>query len=106
MPKRTYKRVELGKYIVADPYICHGKPTFKGTRKMVHCLIEWFGSGLTIDELADKAELPRDAIMEAVKLASKSILKQYSVPYPEPKPIEEIDRESNVVSEIAAGAIT
>ena len=29
------KPVELGKYIVADPRICHGKPTFNGSRVMV-----------------------------------------------------------------------
>src|SRR5712691_4679881 len=27
--------VELGEYIVADPRICHGRPTFKRTRVMV-----------------------------------------------------------------------
>ena len=25
----------LGRYIVADPKICHGKPTFRGTRIFV-----------------------------------------------------------------------
>ena len=36
-------RIELGEYIVADPLICHGKPTFKGTRmltKAVMCNID------------------------------------------------------------------
>jgi uncharacterized protein (DUF433 family) len=28
------KRKLLGRYIVADPNICHGKPTFRGTRIM------------------------------------------------------------------------
>jgi hypothetical protein len=28
-------RIELGRYIVADPVIGHGKPTYKGTRVMV-----------------------------------------------------------------------
>lgn len=93
MPKRTYKRVNLGKYIVADPYICHGKPTFKGTRKMVHCLIEAFESGFSIDELVDEAELPRAAIVEAIELAAKAVKKYYSVPYPKPKPIEEVIKE-------------
>jgi hypothetical protein len=27
---RRPKRIELGQYIVADPEICHGKPTFMG----------------------------------------------------------------------------
>jgi len=29
------ERLELGDFIVVDPEICHGKPTFKGTRIMV-----------------------------------------------------------------------
>jgi hypothetical protein len=28
------QRVELGRHIVADPKICHGQPTYKGTRIM------------------------------------------------------------------------
>jgi uncharacterized protein (DUF433 family) len=30
----TPERTELGRHIVADPLICHGQPTFKGTRIM------------------------------------------------------------------------
>ncbi|HIE29634.1 TPA: DUF433 domain-containing protein [Candidatus Poribacteria bacterium] len=29
------QRIEFGKYIVADPNICHGALTFKGTRIFV-----------------------------------------------------------------------
>jgi len=29
------QRTELGRFIVADPKICQGKPAFKGTRIMV-----------------------------------------------------------------------
>jgi hypothetical protein len=32
---RIRKRKELGQYIVADPEICHGQLTFKGTRILV-----------------------------------------------------------------------
>ena len=34
MAKTTQPQL-LGRYIVADPYICHGKPTFRGTRILV-----------------------------------------------------------------------
>ena len=34
------KRVVINNYIVADPEICHGKPTFKGTRVMVWQILE------------------------------------------------------------------
>jgi uncharacterized protein (DUF433 family) len=28
----------IGRYIVADPEICHGQPTFRGTRILVSAL--------------------------------------------------------------------
>ena len=30
----------LGRYIVANPRICHGKPTFRGTRVIVWQVLE------------------------------------------------------------------
>jgi len=38
-------RVELSPHIVADPAICHGKPTFKGTRIMVWQVLEDVADG-------------------------------------------------------------
>ena len=32
--RKTTPRL-MGRYIVADPRICHGKPTFRGTRVFV-----------------------------------------------------------------------
>ncbi len=43
--KSKPRRVELGKYIVADPEVCHGKPTFKGTRIMVWQVFEHLALG-------------------------------------------------------------
>ena len=39
------KKVIVNKYIVADPEICHGKPTFKGTRIMVWQILEMLAEG-------------------------------------------------------------
>lgn len=39
------------KYIVIDPEICHGKPTFKGTRIMVYLVLEMLEAGATIREI-------------------------------------------------------
>lgn len=90
MSEKKYQRVELSKYIVADPYICHGQPTFKGTRKIVHLIVRSFRSGWTIDEIAFNHELPREAIIEALEIASEAFLERYSVPYPEPVSTEEL----------------
>jgi uncharacterized protein (DUF433 family) len=90
MSDQKYQRVELSKYIVADPYICHGQPTFKGTRKIVHLIVRSFRSGWTIDEIAFDHELPREAIIEALEMAAEALLEKYAVPYPEPVPTEEL----------------
>ena len=65
------KRVELGKYIVADSGICHGKPTFKGSRVMVWQALAGLKRGETVDEICTHwphAVTP-EAVAEAVSLA-------------------------------------
>jgi uncharacterized protein (DUF433 family) len=44
-------KVEWGRYIVVDDEICHGKPTFKGTRVLVSDVIELSASGLATEEV-------------------------------------------------------
>ena len=44
-------RVEINKYIVADSEICHGKPTFKGTRIMVWQVLEMVEAGVPVEEI-------------------------------------------------------
>src|SRR6185369_9678456 len=43
--------VELGQHIVADPKICHGQPTFKGTRVMVWQVLELVADGEDWDKI-------------------------------------------------------
>ena len=44
--KKSAKAKLIGRYIVADPKICHGKPTFRGTRIMVWQVLEMLTRGL------------------------------------------------------------
>jgi len=73
---RATQRLELGRYIVADPAICHGKPTFKGTRIMVWQVLDELAHGMTPDEIAVAwgGRVSRDAIAESVRLARLSLL--------------------------------
>ncbi|OQX95960.1 hypothetical protein B6I21_02715 [candidate division KSB1 bacterium 4572_119] len=41
----------IGRHIVADPKICHGKPTFRGTRIMVSDVLEQIEEGLTWESI-------------------------------------------------------
>ncbi|MEK6859543.1 MAG: DUF433 domain-containing protein [Nanoarchaeota archaeon] len=44
-------RIDINEYIVADSEICHGKPTFKGTRIMVWQILEMLEAGVPVDEI-------------------------------------------------------
>ena len=75
--------VELGRYIVADPMICHGKPTFKGTRIMVWQVLEDVAEGRSRDFLCNTrwgGRIPLAAVAEAVRLAREAWLEQQEIP--------------------------
>ncbi|MCK5723138.1 MAG: DUF433 domain-containing protein [Gammaproteobacteria bacterium] len=59
----------LGRYIVADPAICHGKPTFRGTRILIVDVLKQVASGMVWEAIIEDGRyaLTRDAIAEAVR---------------------------------------
>ena len=67
----------LGRYIVADPEICHGQPTFRGTRIFVADVLEQVASGMDWESIIEEwnDSITEDAIAEAVQLASQALLK-------------------------------
>jgi uncharacterized protein (DUF433 family) len=74
-------RIIINKYIVADPEICHGKPTFKGTRIMVWQVLEMFASGESIEAIqkAFMTPLTRGQIAAALQYASTLTRNNYVV---------------------------
>ncbi len=44
-------RVEVNDYIVIDTEICHGKPTFKGTRIMVWQVLKMLKIGYSFEDI-------------------------------------------------------
>jgi len=59
----------LGRYIVVDPAICHGEPTFRGTRILVADVLEQVESGMAYEAIIEewRYALTRDAIAEVVR---------------------------------------
>ncbi len=59
---------QLGEYVVADPRICHGKPTFRGTRILVATVIEQVADGWSVERILQgwRGQLTAEAIKEAV----------------------------------------
>ena len=68
----------FGTYIVADPRICHGQLTFRGTRVFVADVLEQVARGMPWDEIARewRGTVPLDAIAEAVSLARTALLER------------------------------
>jgi uncharacterized protein (DUF433 family) len=63
------------RYMVSDPKICHGKPTFKDTRIMVSQVREQITNGLAWETIKEwRGSIKEEAIAEAVKYGSNSIL--------------------------------
>jgi uncharacterized protein (DUF433 family) len=71
MNKKIY-----GRYIVSDPEICHGKPTFRGTRIMIADVLEQVADGLDWETIIEewRGSITKEAIAEAISLSRKAFL--------------------------------
>src|SRR6266508_6077020 len=71
------ERKILGRYIVMDPRICHGKPTFRGTRIFVASVLEQAARGMDWESIEESwgGSVTHEAIAEAVDLARQAFLK-------------------------------
>lgn len=74
------QRVVINKYIVADPDICHGKPTFKGTRIMVWQILDMLKADMSKKEIIeDFPSLKKTHIKAALDYASSLTREGYAI---------------------------
>jgi uncharacterized protein (DUF433 family) len=68
--------ISLGREIVADPKICHGQPTFRGTRVLVADVLEQVATGMSWEAIVEEwnGQVSKQAIAEAVSLAARALL--------------------------------
>jgi uncharacterized protein (DUF433 family) len=68
-------RKEFGQYIVADPEICGGELTFRGTRIFVKDVLEMVAEGMPWEEITKTwyGRVSHEAIAEAVALANAAL---------------------------------
>lgn len=73
---------ELGSYIVADPKICHGQLTFRGTCILVADVLEDVAQGMPWQDIVDDCwgRVTPEAISEAVRLAREALLEHEPTP--------------------------
>jgi uncharacterized protein (DUF433 family) len=68
--------VELGEHIVVDPAICHGKPTYRGTRIMVWQVLCDLEHGESIPKIVATwgGRVSKAAVLETIRLAHGAFL--------------------------------
>jgi len=78
----------LGRYIVVDPAICHGQPTFRGTRIFVADVLAQVARGLAWDAIIEEwnGHITKAAIAEAIQLATQALLNHTDELLVEPTP--------------------
>jgi len=66
----------LGRYIVADPEICHGQLVFRGTRILVSDVLEQISNGMAWEAIIEEwhGSLTIEAIAEAIRLAREAMV--------------------------------
>jgi uncharacterized protein (DUF433 family) len=76
MPKPRSTVRSFGRHIVADPKICHGELTFRGTRVFVADVLSQVADGMDWDEIRRewRGSISRAAIAEAVELARRALI--------------------------------
>lgn len=65
-----------GRYIAADPEICHGEPTFRSIRILVADILEQIANGMNWETIIEewRGKLTREAIADAVRLARETLI--------------------------------
>jgi uncharacterized protein (DUF433 family) len=79
----VYEYYPLGKYIVAAPGVCGGRPTFKYTRLEVSMILAQLSTGRSIENLVHayaESNLTFEAVREAILLASQVLVELTTAP--------------------------
>jgi uncharacterized protein (DUF433 family) len=73
--KHSDKMRTIGRYVVADPKVCHGRPTFRGTRVLVADVLDQVAAGMAWETIVEEwnGNVSKEAIGEAVQLAGQAL---------------------------------
>ena len=66
----------IGRFIVVDPNVCHGQPTFRGTRILVADVLDQVANGMAWEAITEnwRGALSHQAIAESVRLAREILM--------------------------------
>jgi uncharacterized protein (DUF433 family) len=66
----------LGRFVVSDRAVCHGLPTFRGTRVLVSDVLDDVARGTAWEAIIERwhGSISKEAIAEAVWLAREALI--------------------------------
>jgi uncharacterized protein (DUF433 family) len=70
------KQILMARYVVTDKRVCHGQPTFHGTRILVADVLEQVANGMAWEAIVEewRGKISNEAIAEAVRLAREALI--------------------------------
>jgi uncharacterized protein (DUF433 family) len=76
----------MGRFVVSDPAVCHGRPTFRGTRVFVSDVLDDVARGMAWEAIIERwhGSISKEAIAEAVRLAREALLNHADELVPDP----------------------
>ncbi len=66
----------MGRFIVVDPKVCHGQPTFRGTRILVGDVLDQVANGMAWEAIVEnwRGALSHEAMAKSVRLAREVLM--------------------------------
>jgi uncharacterized protein (DUF433 family) len=66
----------IGRFVVVDSSVCHGQPTFRGTRILVADVLDQVANGMAWEAIVEswRGALGHEAIAESVRLAREIMM--------------------------------
>ncbi len=66
----------IGRFIVVDAKVCHGQPTFRGTRILVADVLDQVANGMAWEAIIEnwRGAVSHQAIAESVRLAREVLM--------------------------------
>ena len=66
----------IGRFIVVDAKVCHGQPTFRGTRILVADVLDQVANGMAWEAIIEnwRGAVSHQAIAESVRLAREVLI--------------------------------
>jgi len=92
-------KIEIDKHIIIDPEICHGKPTFKGTKIMAWQVLEMLEAGVNVKEIIEAFPSLTPKVIKALDINKDAyLLRDEAGNFVVVEKLQKLDQVTNILS--------